>query len=417
MSDIQKGYEIAREIYVKYGVDIDEAIEKCAQIPISIHCWQIDDVGGFEGKGGALTGGIQTTGNYPGKARNFEEMFSDLEKVLSYIPGVKKIGIHASYLDNKGKFVDRNEIEPEHFDKWIEFANKNGIGLDFNSTYFSHPKSESGYTLSSADEEIRKFWIEHAKRSRKISAYIAEKTGKPVVHNLWIPDGEKEVPIDTFSPRARLKDSLDQIFEEKYENVIDAVESKLFGIGSEAYVVGSHEFYMGYVMSRKDLAITLDSGHFHPTETVSSKLSAVFQFTDKVLLHVSRPVRWDSDHVVNFDDETRNIMSELARMQAYDKTYISTDYFDASVNRVMALGVGVRNTAKAILDSFLLPVEMLKEIEVKGDTSGRLALTQEIRALPIGLIWDAYCEKNGIPTSPEWIEDARKYERDVMLQR
>ncbi|MHB1153427.1 MAG: L-rhamnose isomerase [Eubacteriales bacterium] len=412
MSDTLRGYELAKEIYASYGIDADKAMEICGSIPISVHCWQTDDGKGLEGSNTTMSGGIQATGNHPKKATNFEEITSDLEKALSYVPGVKKVNVHAIYLDNMGEFVDRDQIETKHFNKWIEWANKNHVGLDFNNTFYSHPLSENGYTLSSSDENVRAFWIEHGKRSRKIAAYIAEKTGKPVVLNTWIPDGEKEIPIDTLSPRLRLIDSLDQMFAEKYDNVIDSVESKLFGLGSEAYVVGSHEFYLGYALKR-DLLVTFDTGHFHPTEMVSMKISAVLPFLKGLLLHVSRPVRWDSDHVVNFDDETRNIMTELVRLNAFDKVIIALDYFDASVNRVIALAAGARNTRKALLEALLQPNDMLKELERSGNKSARLAYSQEIKSLPFGLVWDYYCQKENIMQTSEWIEDALEYEKNL----
>lgn len=413
MSLIEKGYELAKEVYAKYGVDVDEAIRRCDAVPITVHCWQADDGQGLEGSGLAMSGGIQATGNHPKRATNFEEITADLEKALSLIPGEKKVNVHAIYLDNGGSFIDRDQIEPKHFDRWIDWANAHGWGLDFNGTYYSHRLSENGYTLSNADDDIRNFWIEHGKRTREISAYIAERTGKPVVLNTWIPDGEKEVPIDTLSPRLRLIDSLDQIFEKKYDNVIDAVESKLFGIGSEAYVVGSHEFYMGYAMKRDDLLITLDTGHFHPTEMVSAKLSAMLPFVKGILLHVSRPVRWDSDHVVNFDDETRSIMAELVRLDAFDKVYVALDYFDASVNRVLALAAGARNTRKALLEALLQPTEMLKKLEKEQNNSVRLGLSQEIKSLPFGFVWDYYCEKQGVGSGSDWIAEAEAYEQGL----
>jgi len=417
MNFIEKELDLAKQIYGQYAISVEQAIQKCDEISVSIHCWQCDDGTGLEGSGLPMSGGIIATGNHPGKAKTFDQITADLEKAFSYIPGKKKVNVHAIYLDNKGHFIDRNEIEPQHFNKWIDWANKLDIGMDFNPTFYSHKMSESGFTLSNADEEIRRFWIEHGKRSRKIAAYMAQRTGKPVVNNIWIPDGDKEVPIDTAGPRKRLKDSLDQILSERYEGVIDAVESKLFGIGSESYVVGSHEFYMGYALSRKDVLITLDTGHFHPTETVSSKLSAVLQFAEGLLLHVSRPVRWDSDHVVNFDDETRAIMSELVRLDAFARTHVALDYFDGSVNRIMALAIGARNTRKAILEAFLQPVDFLKELEGRGDRSSRMAYTQEFKTLPFGLVWDAYCQQCGVPAGTEWITDAQNYEKAVLLKR
>ncbi|MBC5786533.1 MULTISPECIES: L-rhamnose isomerase [Clostridiaceae] len=419
MYDVNKGYEVAKEFYAQYGIDVDEAIKICNETPISMHCWQGDDVIGFEKKEGGLTGGIQTTGNYPGKARTPEELRADMEMAMKFIPGVKKVNLHANYLE-ADTFVDRNEIEPKHFEKWADWAVEKGIGLDFNPTYFSHPKSEVA-TLSSADEDIRKFWIEHGIRCRRIGDYFAKRTGKPCVINHWTPDGDKEFPVDTISPRLRMKDSYDQIFEATKDvtGVIDGIESKVFGIGAESYTVGSHEFCMGYVMSKgiDHIIMTLDTGHYHPTEVVSAKLGAVYAFSDNVLLHVSRPVRWDSDHVVNFDDETRAIMEELVRLGKLDKTYIATDFFDASINRVVAWVNGLRNVRKAILAALLQPVAMMKDLEAKGDNSSRLAVTQEFKAAPFNLVWDYYCAKENAGVGLEWLEEVKEYEKNVQSKR
>ena len=419
MDKITKGYEVAKEYYAKYGVDVDKAIELCDAVPLSIHCWQGDDVGGFEKKGGALSGGIQATGNYPGKARTPEELRADLEVVLKHLPGEKKINIHASYLE-ADKFVDRNEIEPEHFAKWADWAVKNGLGIDFNPTYFSHPLSDRG-TLSAGDENVRKFWIEHGIRCRKIGGYFAEKTGKTCVINHWTPDGDKEFPVDTLSPRLRLKDSYDQIFAatENVKGVMDGIESKVFGIGLESYTVGSHEFCMGYVMKKNSdhIMLTLDCGHYHPTEVVSAKLGAIYAFADHCLLHVSRPVRWDSDHVVCYDDELKAIMDELVRLGKLNDTSIATDYFDASINRVAAWLIGLRNTRKAMLASLLTPVDMLKKMEAEGDNTSRLAFTQEFKTAPVGLVWDYYCAKKGVGVELDWLEDVKNYEKKILAER
>ncbi len=419
MYSIEKGYELAKEIFAQYGIDVDKAIEICDKTPVSIHCWQGDDVDGFEKKEGGLTGGIQATGNYPGKATTPEQLRADLELAMKFIPGEKKINIHASYLEADG-FVDRNEIEPKHYDNWVNWAVEKGLGLDFNPTYFSHPKSNNG-TLSCADEETRNFWIEHGIRCRKVGAYFAEKTGKPCVINHWTPDGDKEVPMDTLSPRLRLKDSYDKIFEatRDVKNVIDGIESKVFGIGLESYTAGSHEFCMGYVMDKKTdhIIMTLDTGHYHPTEVVSAKLASVFTFSKNVLLHVSRPIRWDSDHVVCFDDETRAIMEELVKMNKLEDTYIATDFFDASINRIMAWVIGLRNTRKAILAALLQPMEMLKKIESDGDVSSRLAFSQEFKSLPFSLVWDYYCAKKGCGVGLEWVDEVKEYEKNVLLKR
>ena len=419
MYDVKKGYELAKEFYGQYGIDVDKAIKICDAKPISIHCWQGDDVNGFEKKQGSLSGGIQATGNYPGRARNPEELRSDLDVVLKYFPGAKNINLHANYLE-ADKFVERNEVEPEHFAKWADWAIERGLGVDFNPTYFSHPLSNNG-TLSAKDENVRKFWIEHGIRCRRIGDYFAKRTGKVCVINHWTPDGDKEFPIDTLSPRMRLKDSYDQIFEatKDVKNVMDGIESKVFGIGLESYTVGSHEFCMGYVMGKNSdhIMLTLDCGHYHPTEVVSAKLGAIYTFNKHCLLHVSRPVRWDSDHVVAYDDELKAIMDELVRLDKLDATYIATDYFDASINRVIAWITGLRNTRKAMLNSLLQPVDLLKKIEAEGDNSKRLALSQEFKAAPSSLVWDYYCAAKKAGVGAEWIDEVKKYEKDVTGKR
>lgn len=419
MYDVNKGYELAKEYYAQYGIDVDKMIEICDATPISMHCWQGDDVIGFEKTEGGLTGGIQTTGNYPGAARNAQELRADLETAMKYIPGTLKVNLHANYQE-ADTFVDRNEIEPKHFENWVNWAVEKGLGLDFNPTYFSHPKSEVA-TLSSADEDIRKFWIEHGIRCRKIGEYFYQKTGKPCVINHWTPDGDKEFPVDTLGPRLRLKDSYDQIFEatKDVKGVIDGIESKVFGIGAESFTAGSHEFCMGYVMSKAidHIIMTLDTGHYHPTEVVSAKLGAIFAFSNEVLLHVSRPIRWDSDHVVAFDDETKAIMEELVRLGKLDSTYIATDFFDASINRVVAWVTGMRNTRKAMLYALLQPVDMMKKLEADGDVSGRLAVTQEFKAAPFSLVWDYYCEKKNAGVGLSWLDEVRQYEKDVLSKR
>lgn len=419
MFDVEKGYEVAKEYYAQYGIDVDKAIEICDKTPISMHCWQGDDVIGLENKEGGLSGGIQTTGNYPGRARTGEELRADIEKAMSFIPGELKVNVHANYQE-ADTFVDRNEIEPKHFEKWALWAKEKGIGLDFNPTYFSHEKSENG-TLSALDDDTRAFWVEHGIRCRKIGEYFYKTTGKPCVINHWTPDGDKEFPVDTLGPRMRLKDSYDKIFEatKDVEGVIDGIESKVFGIGVESFTAGSHEFCMGYVMkANKDhIIMTLDTGHYHPTEVVSAKLASVFTFSDSVLLHVSRPVRWDSDHVVAFDDETKSIMEELVRMDKLDKTYIATDFFDASINRIAAWVIGLRNTRKSMLYALLQPTQMMKELETEGDVSGRLAVTQEFKAAPFALVWDYYCKKANKGVGLEWLDEVRKYEKDVLLSR
>lgn len=419
MYDLQKGYELAKEYYAQYGIDVDKAIETCDKTPISMHCWQGDDVIGFEKKEGGLTGGIQTTGNYPGKARNAEELRADIEKAMSYIPGVLKVNVHANYQE-ADTFVDRNEITPENFKNWADWAVEKGIGLDFNPTYFSHPLSEKA-TLSSADENVRKFWVEHGIRCRQIGEYFYKRTGKECVINHWIPDGDKEFPIDTLTPRVQYKKSLDEIFEatKDIKGVMDGIESKVFGIGAESFTAGSHEFCMGYVMTsdKDNVIMTLDTGHYHPTEVVSAKLASVYTFADHVLLHVSRPIRWDSDHVVAFDDETKSIMEELVRLGKLNDTYIATDFFDASINRIAAWVIGMRNTRKALLYALLQPNDEMKKIEAEGDVTGRLAYAQEFKAAPFALVWDYYCQKTNKGVGLSWLDEVRQYEKDVLSAR
>lgn len=419
MYDLERGYELAKEYYAQYGIDVDKMIKICDKTPISMHCWQGDDVAGFEKKDGGLTGGIQATGNYPGAARNAEELRQDIETAMKYIPGTLKVNLHANYLE-ADTFVDRNEIEPKHFDKWVDWAVKKGIGLDFNPTYFSHPKSEKA-TLSSDDEDIRKFWVEHGIRCRRIGEYFYKKTGKVCVINHWTPDGDKEFPVDTLGPRLRLKQSYDEVFDatKDVEGVMDGIESKVFGIGAESFTAGSHEFCMGYVMSKNTdhIIMTLDTGHYHPTEVVSAKLGAIYAFQKNVLLHVSRPIRWDSDHVVAFDDETKAIMEELVRLNKLDSTFIATDFFDASINRIVAWVTGMRNTRKAMLYALLQPIEMMKKLEADGDVSGRLAVTQEFKAAPFSLVWDYYCSKKDAGVGLDWLDEVRTYEKDILLNR
>jgi len=415
---VQKSYEIAKEIYAELGVDTDKALENLKNFMLSIHCWQGDDVGGFENSGAALDGGLAATGNYPGKARNPEELRGDMAKAFEFIPGLKKANIHAMYLESDKK-VDRNEIEPEHFDGWVNWAKEQKIGIDFNPTYFSHPKAADGFTLSSSDENTRKFWVEHTKRCRKISEYIGKKTGVKSVNNIWIPDGYKDFTIDKAAPRERLIQSLNEATAEKLGSnaTRDAVESKLFGIGSESYVVGSHEFYLCYVMQNKDLLLCLDAGHFHPSETVSAKIATIMMFIPEMLLHVSRPVRWDSDHVVALDDELLAICQETVRNGYGQRMNVALDYFDASINRIAAWVIGSRNTLKAMLRAYLEPVEMLKKAELDGDLTTRFAILEELKFYPFQSVWDYYCEINNVPVRDKWLTDVRKYENDVLSKR
>ncbi|MBN3526532.1 L-rhamnose isomerase [Paenibacillus apiarius] len=416
-AQLERDYEAAKALYAKHGVDPDKALDKLKDIKISMHCWQGDDVQGFMNKDRKLTGGISVTGNYPGAARTPEELRQDVEKAYSLIPGRHKLNLHAIYADTDEK-IDYDDIEPRHYAKWIEWAKEQGLGLDFNPTCFSHPKSDDGFTLSHPDKEIRDFWINHCKRARKIGEAFGRETGQPCVTNIWIPDGYKDAPVDRLAPRKRLEQSLDAIFQEdidpKYN--LDAVESKLFGIGSESYVVGSHEFYMGYGLTRNKL-ICLDAGHFHPTETVSNKLSALSLFSEGMLLHVSRPVRWDSDHVVVLDDELLEIARELVMNDLLGKTHIGLDFFDASINRVAAWVIGTRNMLKALLRALLEPADQLKQIELAGDFTTRLALREELKCYPFGAVWDYYCASQGVPVREEWLQDVKDYEREVQLQR
>ncbi|MDR1599970.1 MAG: L-rhamnose isomerase [Oscillospiraceae bacterium] len=409
-------FEWASEVYAGEGVDVAAALERLGETPLSMHCWQGDDVLGFESSDAKLTGGIQATGSYPGRARSVDELRGDLDKAISMIPGPAKVNLHTHYLDAPGP-VSRDALETKHFESWADWAVERGYGLDFNTTFFSHPLSEAG-SLSSADEGIRGFWIEHGKRCRRIAEYLGRRTGQRCLINHWAHDGLKETPIDTLGPRERLAASLDEIIKEALDPKLmrDSVESKLFGIGSEAYVPGSHEFYMGYALTR-GIMLTLDAGHFHPTEVVSAKLTALLCFMPELLLHVSRPVRWDSDHVVLLDDETRQIMLEVVRADALGRVAIAMDYFDASINRVAAWVIGARNTRKALLAALLEPVGRLKAMEAEGDGAGALAARQEGLTMPFGVVWDRFCEVWGAPVDRKWIGEVRRYEREVLVKR
>ncbi|MBB6479875.1 L-rhamnose isomerase [Spirochaeta isovalerica] len=412
-------YEYAKEQYAEVGVDVKDALEKLRKISLSVHCWQGDDVGGFETPDSQLSGGgIQVTGNYPGKAGNPDELKKDLEKMYSLLPGKHRLNLHAIYGDFKGKKVDRNEIGPEHFKTWSDWAGEQGIKLDFNGTFFSHPMADSGFTLSSKDEKIREFWIEHAKRSREITAFFGKEQGSPSVHNLWIPDGAKDQVVDRMGHRTILKNSLDTIYDQKLDgrHIRDAVECKLFGIGSESYVVGSHEFYMGYALSREKL-LCLDMGHFHPTESIADKISAVYQYLDEILLHVSRPVRWDSDHVVTLNDDIYALMQELVRSGKINSTYIGLDFFDGTLNRIGAWAVGARASLKGILFALLEPYSQLKAYEEEGNNFGRLALLEEMKSKPFGIIWDEYCREMGTLTDREMLSDVLSYEKAELAER
>ncbi|MDG2914847.1 L-rhamnose isomerase [Bisgaard Taxon 10/6] len=416
MSNVQQAYELAKKQFADIGVDTEQALALLDKLPISMHCWQGDDVGGFEQGAGALSGGIQATGNYPGKARTAQELRADLDKAISLIPGKKRLNLHASYLEADHK-VDRNEVKPEHFENWVAWAKINNMGLDFNPTYFSHPLSTEA-TLSHPNKEIRDFWIEHGKACRKISEYFGKELGTASVMNIWIPDGSKDLVVDKFAPRQRLVDALDAIIAEKIDPKyhLDAVESKLFGIGVESYTVGSNEFYTSYAVSR-GTALCLDAGHFHPTEVISDKISAVMPFIQHLLLHVSRPVRWDSDHVVLLDDETQAIASEIIRNQLFDRVHIGLDFFDASINRIAAWVIGTRNMQKALLRALLEPTQELRDLENTRDFSGRLALLEEQKSLPWQAVWDMYCERHNVPVGRRWLDEVRNYEKAVLSQR
>jgi len=416
---VTQAYEIAKDQYAALGVDVDAAMRKLAKIPISLHCWQGDDVGGFETVGAQLSGGgIQATGNYPGKARTVAELRADVEKALSVVPGRHRLNLHACYLENGGKFVDRNEMQPKHFQGWIDWAKSKRLGMDFNPTYFSHAKAADGFTLTHPDKAIRNFWIEHGIACRKIGAEMGRQLGTTTVTNVWIPDGYKDIPVDRTAPRERLSDSLDKIFAEPIDPKLhlDAVEAKLFGIGAESYTAGSAEYYMGYAVSRQKL-LTLDAGHFHPTEVISEKISSVLLFCPGLLLHVSRPVRWDSDHVVILDDELQAIAKELVRSGKLDRIHIGLDYFDASINRVAAWVIGTRNMLKALLIAFLEPTAALRKVELKMDFTERLVKLEEMKSLPWAAVWDFYCAKKGVPVGAAWFDEVRKYEAQVLSKR
>ncbi len=418
-ASIEKNYQAAREQYSSWGVNTDQVLHTLAAIPVSMHCWQGDDVGGFEKPDAELSGGgIQTTGNYPGKARSLHELRADLEFAFHLIPGRHRLNLHACYLDHGGSFVDRNAITVKHFQSWIDWAKTNQLGMDFNPTCFSHPLAADGFTLSHPDSAIRQFWIEHGIACRNIAQAIGKQLGSPTVTNFWIPDGFKDIPADRTAPRQRLLESLDRIFRDPIDPAfnLDSVESKLFGIGAESCTVGSHEFYMGYAASRQKL-LCLDAGHFHPTEQISDKISSVLMFVPGLLLHVSRPVRWDSDHVVILDDELLAIAKEIIRSPRRDRIRIGLDYFDASINRVAAWVIGMRNMIKALLIALLEPADRLRKLELETDYTSRLALMEECKTLPFGAVWDYYCESKNVPPGAAWLDEVKHYERAVLAQR
>ncbi|MDH7484752.1 MAG: L-rhamnose isomerase [Anaerolineae bacterium] len=415
---IRDAYALARERYAALGVDTDKALETLAQIPISLHCWQGDDVGGFETPGGELGSGMAVTGNYPGKARTADELRADLDKAYSLIPGTHRLSLHSIYAETGGRRVPRNELRPEHFSAWVDWARANHHGVDFNTSCFSHPLAASGFTLASYDKSIRQFWIEHSIACRHIGAHFGRSLGSPCITNHWVPDGFKDIPVDRKTPRLLLKESLDTIFAEKIDPRYnrDAVESKLFGLGSECYVVGSHEFYLGYAVANNVL-LTLDSGHFHPTEVISDKLSSVLLYVDEVLLHVSRGVRWDSDHVVILSDELQAIMQEIVRGGFLQRVHIGLDFFDASINRIAAWVIGTRNALRALLLALLEPIDQMRQLEIAGDYTARLALLEELKGMPFGAVWDFYCLQQGVPVGFSFIDDIRTYEAQVLSRR
>lgn len=407
-------YDEARQIYAKYGVDTDKALDTLKDITISIHCWQGDDVVGFDSKE-ALSGGIQTTGNYPGKATTPEQLMQDIDKALSLIPGKKKLNLHASYAIFDGEAVGRDQIEPKHFAKWVEFAKERNMGIDFNPTFFSHPMVKDNLTLSSPDEEVRQYWVNHGKACLKIAEYFADETGVPCVMNIWIPDGYKDIPADRFGPRARFKKSLDEILDTTYDKtkIYPTLESKVFGIGLESYTVGSAEFCLSY-SANKGITPLMDNGHYHPTEMVSDKISSLLLFNEKIALHVTRPVRWDSDHVVLFDDETKEICKEIVRNDALDRVFIATDYFDASINRISAWITGVRSVEKALLFALLQPAS-LKEFQDKNDLTALMVMQEELKTAPIGDVWAEYLERQGV--TADYLTEVRAYEKIVLATR
>ncbi len=416
--NIERTYQLAKDRYAQIGVDTDQALKKLAGISISIHCWQGDDVGGFENASQEIGGGLAVTGNYPGKARTAQELRADFEKVLSLLPGSHRLNLHASYAEMAGKKVDRDALTVEQFRNWIAWAKSIRIGLDFNQTYFSHPKAADGFTLTHPNKDIRQFWIEHGIRCREIGAAIGKALGKTCLTNLWIPDGMKDTPADRKGPRERLLQSLDAVFKKKFDRKynVDSVEPKLFGIGSESYVAGSHEFYLGYAISRRTL-LTLDAGHYHPTEGIADKISSVLLYLPEIALHVSRGIRWDSDHVVTLTDELEAIAQEIVWGGHLGRVRIGLDYFDASINRVAAWAIGARNMLKALLLALVAPIDKLKQFEAEGDFTSRLALMEDAKVLPFGAVWDYYGEKAGAPAGEAWLAEVKAYEKNVLSHR
>ena len=414
----EQAYALAKERFGRLGVDAEQALATLRSVPISLHCWQGDDVGGFE-SGATLSGsGLQATGNYPGKARSAEELRADLDRALSLIPGRHRVNLHAIYAETSGRAVERDQLGPEHFQGWLEWAKARGLGLDFNGTFFSHPKAADGFTLASRDAGIRQFWVRHGIACRRIGAAFGRALGTPCVTNVWIPDGYKDTPVDRHTPRTLLRQSLDEIFREPLDPRVhlDAVESKLFGLGTESYVVGSHEFYLGYAIEHNKV-LCLDTGHFHPTESIADKISSVLLYVEQVLLHVSRGVRWDSDHVVILSDELRAIAEELVRGQFLSPVHVGLDFFDASINRIAAWVIGTRAMLKGLLIALLEPTEELRRLEDAGDSTARLALLEEFKSLPWGAVWDYHCLQQSVPPGAAWLDDVKTYERTILAQR
>ncbi len=412
-------YELAKAQYAQIGVDTDAAIAKLKNIPVSLHCWQGDDVTGFD-HDGPLTGGIQATGNYPGKAKTPEQLMADMDKAMSLCPGKKKLNLHACYaIFESGEFVDRDKIEPKHFKKWVDFAKERGMGIDFNPTFFSHPMAKNGLTLTSPDEEVRKFWVEHGKACIRISEYFAKETGVPCVMNIWIGDGFKDVPADRMGPRMRYKKSLEEILSEPYDKnlVKPCVESKVFGIGVEAYTAGSAEFTLSFAAMHDGCLPLMDNGHYHPTEVVSDKIPALLCFFPEIALHITRGIRWDSDHVLAFDDETKEMAKEIVRCDALDRVYMALDYFDASINRVSAWVVGFRSWQKALLSALCTPNAKLKALQDKGRFTELMMMHEELKTFPFGAVWDEYCRSCGLPVGAKWFEEIEKYEKEVLSKR
>lgn len=418
MDRTEKMFSLASEQYADLGVDVELALQRLAEIAISLHCWQGDDVTGFENLATELGGGLAVTGKYPGRASTVDQLRSDIEQALALIPGHHRLNLHASYGEFGGRPVQRNEVTPDHFQGWIQWARGRKMGLDFNPTFFAHPMAADGYTLAHSDKAIRNYWIEHGIACRRIASVMGASLGTPCVHNLWIPDGCKETPIDRAGPRQRLCQALDEIYEAAYDRsqLLDAVECKLFGLGSESYVVGSHEFYLGYAISRGKL-LCLDAGHFHPTEVISDKISSILLWVQEILLHVSRPVRWDSDHVVVLSDELLAIAQEIVRGEYLSRVHLGLDFFDASLNRIAAWVIGARNLLKALLMALLEPIDQWRKLEAAGDTTARLALLEEQRTMPLGAIWDHYCTRNSVPVAQDWLQTVRDYEQRVQLRR